>query len=82
MKNNKAMLLAICALLCLPACWCSKKKCSKSSCHQVEQVEPASKEVAHNDVDAFDPNELVLNEEVVLALNEITSEKNDSLNKF
>ena len=79
MKNNKAMLLAICALLCLPACWCSKK-CSKSTCHQVEKVEPASKEVAHNDVDAFDPNELILNEEVVLALNEVT--KNDSLNKF
>lgn len=82
MKNTKALLLAVCAVLCLPACWCSKKKCDTKYSRETP-AEVTTKKVALNDdsnysIDAFDVNELILNEEFTA----ITSKDNGTLNKF
>ena len=72
MKMNSTLLVALCALLCLQGCWCSKRKCCKNEC-AIEQVEQLSKstEVAKNDVrdtiDAMDPSIIVLEEEILIA---------------
>lgn len=91
MKINKILLFTLSALLCLPGCWCSKKRCAKKCNNECKQELVAADlkqmqntEVAIKDtIDAFDPNVIVLEEELTVASRESTKENSKkSLVKF
>lgn len=63
MKNNWITALTLGALLCLPACWC-KKQC-KLEKRDVEAASSVTQVAIMEDIDAYNSDLLVLDEEPV-----------------